>query len=89
MSEPAAQDTLQRTETNPITQGTTVAGNLFILSDMIASPLSIEEMEKMHERQKKLKNEFIGNEDEMRKALKLIDCEKILFQGDAFFRKYK
>ena len=55
---------------------------------MIASPLSIEEMEKMHERQKKLKNEFIGNEDEMRKALKLIDCEKILFQGDAFFRKY-
>ena len=88
MSEPAAQDTLQRTETNPITQGTTVAGNLFILSDMIASPLSIEEMEKMHERQKKLKNEFIGNEDEMRKALKLIDCEKILFQGDAFFRKY-
>ena len=88
MSEPAAQDTLQRTETNPITQGTTVAGNLFSLSDMIASPLSIEEMEKMHERQKKLKNEFIGNEDEMRKALKLIDCEKILFQGDAFFRKY-
>ena len=88
MSEPAAQDTLQRTETNPITQGTTVAGNLFSLSDMIASPLSIEEMEKMHERQKKLKNEFIGNEDEMRKALKLLDCEKILFQGDAFFRKY-
>jgi hypothetical protein len=88
MSEPAAQDNLQRTETNAVAQGTTIAGNLFSLSDVISSPLSIEEMEKMHERQKKLKNEFIGNEDEMRKALKLLDCEKILFQGDAFFRKY-
>ena len=88
MSEPAAQDNLQRTETNAVAQGTTVAGNLFSLSDVISSPLSIEEMEKMHERQKKLKNEFIGNEDNMRKELKLLDCERILFQGDAFFRKY-
>ena len=47
----------------------------------------MEDLEKIHENQKKLKNGFVSNKEEMRKKLKLLECESILFIGDATFRK--
>ena len=47
----------------------------------------MEDLEKIHENQKKLKNDFVSNKEEMRKKLKLLECESILFIGDATFRK--
>ena len=83
---PQEQNNLMRAETG-VTQGTNVMGNLFSLSDVLSSHLSPEEMEKVHQRQKKLRTDFLGNEDEMRKTLKLLDCESIVFVGDATFRR--
>ena len=49
---PQEQNNLMRAETG-VTQGTNVMGNLFSLSDVLSSHLSPEEMEKVHQRQKK------------------------------------
>ena len=47
----------------------------------------MEDLEKIHENQKKLKNDFVSNKEEMRKKLKLLEYDSILFIGDATFRK--
>lgn len=80
------QNNLARTNTQGVTQGTDALGNLFSLNDLISGQ-SMEDLEKIHENQKKLKNDFVSNKEEMRKKLKLIECESILFIGDATFRK--
>ena len=78
---------LQRKDTQGVTQATDALGNLFSLKDLLSTTHTIEDLEKMHENQKKLKNDFISNKEEMKKKLKLLDCESILFIGDATFRK--
>ena len=78
---------LQRKDTQVVTQATDALGNLFSLKDLLSTTHTIEDLEKMHENQKKLKNDFISNKEEMKKKLKLLDCESILFIGDATFRK--
>jgi myotubularin-related protein 1/2 len=77
---------LMRQESKGLAQGTNVLGNLFSLSDMISGQ-SVEDLEKIHQNQKKLKDEFVANKEEMRKKLGLLDCESIVFKGDATFRK--
>jgi len=44
-------------------------------------------MEKLHERQKQLRAEFTQSHDHMKKTLNLLDCENVIFVGDATFRK--
>ena len=78
---------LQRKDTQGVTQATDALGNLFSLKDLLSTTHTIEDLEKMHEKQKKLKNDFISNKEEMKRKLKLLDCESILFIGDATFRK--
>ena len=78
---------LQRKDTQGVTQATDALGNLFSLKDLLSTTHTIEDLEKMHENQKKLKNDFISNKEEMKKKLNLLDCESILFIGDATFRK--
>ncbi len=78
---------LQRKDTQGVTQATDALGNLFSLKDLLSTTHTIEDLEKMHENQKKLKNDFISNKEQMKKQLKLLDCESILFIGDATFRK--
>ena len=80
------QNNLARTNTQGVAQGTNALGNLFSLNDLISGQ-SMEDLEKIHENQKKLKNDFVSNKEEMRKKLKLLECESILFIGDATFRK--
>ena len=80
------QNNLARTNTQVVAQGTNALGNLFSLNDLISGQ-SMEDLEKIHENQKKLKNDFVSNKEEMRKKLKLLECESILFIGDATFRK--
>ena len=80
-------NSLQRKESQGVTQATDALGNLFSLKDLLSTNQTIEDLEKMHENQKKLKNDFISNKEEMKKKLKLLDCESILFIGDATFRK--
>ena len=80
------QNNLARTNTQGVAQGTDALGNLFSLNDLISGQ-SMEDLEKIHENQKKLKNDFVSNKEEMRKKLKLLECESILFIGDATFRK--
>ena len=83
----AEQDpiTLIRMESKGLAQGTNALGNLFSLSDMLSGP-SMEDLEKIHENQKKLKANFLNNKTEMRKKLGLFDCESTVFIGDATFR---
>ena len=76
---------LMRNESKGIVQGTNALGNLFSLNDMLSGH-SIEDLEKNHERQKKLKSDFLANEKEMRIKLGLFDGETVLFRGDATFR---
>ena len=76
-----------RKESLGVTQVTNALGNLFSLNDLLSTPHTIENLEKMHENQKKLKSDFISDKEEMRKKLKLLDCENALFIGDATFRK--
>ena len=80
------QNNLARTNTQGVAQGTNALGNLFSLNDLISGQ-SMEDLEKNHENQKKLKNDFVSNKEEMRKKLKLLEYESILFIGDATFRK--
>ena len=80
------QNNLARTNTQGVAQGTDALGNLFSLNDLISGQ-SMEDLEKIHENQKKLKNDFVSNKEEMRKKLKLLECESILFIGDSTFRK--
>ena len=80
------QNNLSRTNTQGVAQGTDALGNLFSLNDLISGQ-SMEDLEKIHENQKKLKNDFVSNKEEMRKKLKLLEYESILFIGDATFRK--
>ena len=80
------QNNLARTNTQGVAQGTNALGNLFSLNDLISGQ-SMEDLEKIHENQKKLKNDFVSNKEEMRKKLKLLEYESILFIGDATFRK--
>ena len=80
------QNNLARTNTQGVAQGTNALGNLFSLNDLISGQ-SMEDLEKIHENQKKLKNDFVSNKEEIRKKLKLLECESILFIGDATFRK--
>ena len=79
------QNTLMRNQSQGLTQGTNALGNLFSLKDMISGS-SIEDLEKIHERQKKLKSDFLSNENEMKKKLGLFEGETVLFRGDATFR---
>ena len=72
-------------ESKGLAQGTNALGNLFSLSDMLSGP-SMEDLEKIHENQKKLKANFLNNKTEMRKKLGLFDCESTVFIGDATFR---
>jgi hypothetical protein len=81
------QNPLERKESQGVTQGTNAMGNLFSLNDLLSTTHTIEDLEKIHENQKKLKNDFVSNKEEMRKKLKLLDCENALFIGDATFRK--
>ena len=83
----AEQDpiTLIRMESKGLAQGTNALGNLFSLSDMLSGP-SMEDLEIIHENQKKLKANFLNNKTEMRKKLGLFDCESTVFIGDATFR---
>ena len=80
------QNNLARTNTQGVAQGTNALGNLFRLNDLISGQ-SMEDLEKIHENQKILKNDFVSNKEEMRKKLKLLECESILVIGDATFRK--
>ena len=80
------KNNLSRTNIQGVAQGTDALGNLFSLNDLISGQ-SMEDLEKIHENQKKLKNDFVSNKEEMRKKLKLLECESILFIGDATFRK--
>ena len=80
------QNNLARTNTQGVAQGTNALGNLFRLNDLISGQ-SMEDLEKIHENQKILKNDFVSNKEEMRKKLKLLECESILFIGDSTFRK--
>ena len=82
-----SQNPLERKESQGVTQATNAMGNLFSLNDLLSTNHTIEDLEKIHESQKKLKNDFISNKEEMRKKLKLLDCENALFIGDATFRK--
>ena len=82
-----SQNPLIRKETQGVTQATNAMGNLFSLNDLLSTTHTIEDLEKIHESQKKLKNDFVSNKEEMRKKLKLLDCENALFIGDATFRK--
>ena len=82
-----SQNPLERKESQGVTQGTNAMGNLFSLNDLLSTTHTIEDLEKIHENQKKLKNDFVSNKEEMRKKLKLLDCENALFIGDATFRK--
>ncbi len=47
--------TLIRMESKGLAQGTNALGNLFSLSDMLSGP-SMEDLEKIHENQKKIKS---------------------------------
>ena len=50
---------LLRNQSKGVMQGTNVMGNLFSLADMLqSSAQSFEDMEKIHERQKKLRAEL-------------------------------
>ena len=80
-------NTILRNQSKGVVQGTNVMGNLFSLSDMLQSPEAIEDMTKIHERQKQLRTEFTQSHDHMKKVLKLLDCENVVFVGDATFRK--
>ena len=80
------QNNLARTNTQGVAQGTNALGNLFRLNDLISGQ-SMEDLEKIHENQKILKNDFVSNKEEMRKKLKLLECESILVIGDSTFRK--
>ena len=82
-----SQNPLIRKETQGVTQATNAMGNLFSLNDLLSTTHTIEDLEKIHESQKKLKNDFVSNKEEMRKKLKLLECENALFIGDATFRK--
>ena len=79
--------TYMKKHSTGIAQGTNVLGNLFSLNDVLSSSTSTEEMAKMHEKQKQLRNDFLSKPDEMRKTLGLLDCESIIFVGNATFRK--
>ena len=80
-------NTLMKKHSTGVAQGTNVLGNLFSLNDVLSSSTSTEDMAKMHEKQKQLKNDFLSKPDEMRKTLGLLDCESIIFVGNATFRK--
>ena len=80
-------NTLLKKHSTGVAQGTNVLGNLFSLNDVLSSSTSTEDMAKMHEKQKQLKNDFLSKPDEMRKTLGLLDCESIIFVGNATFRK--
>ena len=76
-----------RNQSSGLAQGSTnVLGNLMSLSDMLSGQ-SIEDLEKKHEHQKRLKDNLFANEKEMRKKLGLLDCESVISKGDATFRK--
>ena len=79
--------TYMKKHSTGIAQGTNVLGNLFSLNDVLSSSTSTEEMTKIHEKQKQLRNDFLSKPDEMRKTLGLLDCESIIFVGNATFRK--
>ena len=87
MADDKQQDfiSVMKTQSQGVVQGTNVMGNLFSLSDMLTHQSA--DMEKVHERQKKLRVEFTANPEEMKKKLKLIECENVVFLGDATFRK--
>ena len=71
-----------------VMQGTNVMSNLFSLTDMLQlSSQSFEDLEKIHERQKKLRAEFTKNQNHMKKILNLLDYENVVFIGDATIRK--
>ena len=77
---------IMRTQSQGVVKGQNVMGNLFSLSDMLTS--NSVDMEKVHERQIKLKSEFTANVNEMKKKLKLIEgVENVVLKGDATFRK--
>ena len=79
---------LLRNQSKGVMQGTNVMGNLFSLADMLqSSAQSFEDMEKIHERQKKLRVEFTKNQNHMKKILNLLECENVVNIGDATFRK--
>ena len=87
MADDKQQDviSIMKTQSQGVVQGTNVMGNLFSLSDMLTHQSA--DMEKVHERQKKLRVDFTANPEEMKKKLKLIECENVVFLGDATFRK--
>ena len=87
MADDKQQDfiSVMKTQSQGVVQGTNVMGNLFSLSDMLTHQSA--DMEKVHERQKKLRVEVTANPEEMKKKLKLIECENVVFLGDATFRK--
>ena len=60
-----AEDTinLMKKHSTGVAQGTNVLGNLFSLNDVLSSTTSTEDMEKIHERHKQLKNEFLSKPD--------------------------
>ena len=74
-----------RNQSKGVFEGTNVMGNLFSLSDMLQS--TAVEDSKVHERQKQLRAEFTKSHEHMKKTLKLLGCENVVFVGDATFRK--
>ena len=79
-------NTILRNQSKGVFQGTNVMGNLFSLSDMLHSTQTLEDMSKTHERQKQLRAEFTKSQDHMKKTMNLLECENIVFVGDATFR---
>ena len=80
-------NTILRNQSKGVVQGTNAMGNLFSLSDMLQSPETVEDMSKIHERQKQLRTEFTQSHEHMKKVLNLLECENVVFFGDATFRK--
>ena len=79
--------TIMRNQSKGLMEGTDVMGNLFSINDMIKSTHTMEDMEKLQDRQKQLRAEFTQSHDHMKKTLNLLDCENVIFVGDATFRK--
>ena len=71
MADDKQQDfiSVMKTQSQGVVQGTNVMGNLFSLSDMLTHQSA--DMEKVHERQKKLRVEFTANPEEMKKKIKI------------------
>ena len=78
--------TILRNHSKGLFQGTDVMGNLLGLEDLLKSTTSMEDLNKNNERQKQLRMEFTKSNEHMKKTLNLLECENVIYFGDATFR---